>query len=77
MKKTLADLLEGARATVSGFKKADGHYRRRLMSMGLTPSIPIEVIRVAPMGDPVEILVRDNSLSLRKDEARALLVKEA
>lgn len=43
--------------------------RPRLMEMGLTPGIPLKVIRVAPMGDPIEILVRGTRLSLSKSDA--------
>lgn len=40
--------------------------------MGLTRGTTIRLTKIAPMGDPVEIDVRDFSLSLRKDEARVL-----
>lgn len=50
-------------------------YRKRLLAMGLTPGTEFTVTRHAPLGDPVEIKVRGFSLSLRKDEARALLVE--
>ncbi len=43
--------------------------------MGLTPSTMFEVVRVAPMGDPIEIVIRDYKLSLRRDEAMAVLVE--
>jgi ferrous iron transport protein A len=43
--------------------------------MGLTRGTKIRLTKVAPMGDPVEIDVRDFSLSLRKDEARVLLLE--
>jgi ferrous iron transport protein A len=42
--------------------------------MGLTRGTTIRLTKVAPMGDPVEIEVRDFSLSLRKDEARVLML---
>lgn len=57
-----------------GFDKGGQSYRQRLLAMGLTKGTEFEVARVAPLGDPVEIKVRDYSLSLRKDEAKALLV---
>jgi ferrous iron transport protein A len=44
--------------------------------MGLTPGIEFKVIRHAPLGDPVEIEVRGFKLSLRKQEADALIVEE-
>lgn len=43
--------------------------------MGLTPKTEFEVVRVAPLGDPVEILVRGFHLSLRKQEADALIIE--
>lgn len=45
------------------------------MSMGLTRGTTIRLTKIAPMGDPVEIDVRDFSLSLRKDEANVLLLE--
>ena len=42
---------------------------RRLMEMGLIPGTPVSVTRVAPMGDPIQIRVRDYSLSIRRAEA--------
>ncbi len=76
MIKTLAELSVGTTGLVAGFVKKHGRYRGKLLSMGLVNNTPIEVIRVAPMGDPVEIRVRDYKLSLRKEEARALMVRE-
>jgi Fe2+ transport system protein FeoA len=49
-------------------------FRRRLLELGLVPGTPVEVKRVAPMGDPFEILVRGCSLSIRRAEARSVSV---
>lgn len=68
----LKQLEVGDRAKVSGFAEAGGAYRRKLLSMGLTPGAELQVVRVAPMGDPVEIRVRGFALTLRKGEADAL-----
>jgi ferrous iron transport protein A len=73
---TLRDLQVGDRARVRGFAEAGGPYRRKLLSMGLTPGAELSVMRVAPLGDPVEIRVRGFALSLRKDEAAALNVEK-
>ena len=70
------ELKVGDRARVIGFTEGGRTYRRKLLSMGLTPGIEIVIIRVAPMGDPVEIHVRGFALSLRKDEAAALQVEK-
>ncbi|TBW35312.1 ferrous iron transport protein A [Azotobacter chroococcum] len=71
----LRDLHVGERARVLGFAEGGGTYRRKLLSMGLTPGAEISITRVAPMGDPVEIRVRGFALSLRRDEADALSVE--
>jgi len=46
-----------------------GALRLRIMELGLTPGTPIWVRKIAPLGDPVEILVRGYALSLRKADA--------
>ncbi|ENO78486.1 ferrous iron transport protein A [Thauera sp. 27] len=72
----LKQLEVGDRAKVSGFAEAGGAYRRKLLSMGLTPGAELQIVRVAPMGDPVEIRVRGFALTLRKGEADALTVEK-
>ena len=47
---------------------------QRLMMMGLIPGTPFTVVRVAPLGDPIEIKVRGFNLSLRREEASGLWV---
>ncbi|TCP04869.1 ferrous iron transport protein A [Uruburuella suis] len=73
---TLQDLRPNDRARISGFAETGRAYRKKLLSMGLTPGAELTVKRIAPMGDPVEISVRGFSLSLRKAEADALLVEK-
>ena len=51
-----------------------GSIRRRIVDMGVTRGTPIEVIKVAPLGDPIEIKVRGYNLSLRKGEAAGITV---
>jgi ferrous iron transport protein A len=48
--------------------------RPRLMEMGLLVGTPVELVRFAPLGDPVEIKVRGYHLSLRRHEAEHILV---
>ncbi|ENO88634.1 FeoA family protein [Thauera linaloolentis] len=72
----LKQLAVGDRAKVCGFADTGGPYRRKLLSMGLTPGAELLVMRVAPMGDPVEIRVRGFALTLRKGEADALTVEK-
>jgi Fe2+ transport system protein FeoA len=52
-----------------------GPARRRMMDMGLVPGSDVEVVRVAPLGDPIEFTVKGYSLSLRKSEAKAITVE--
>lgn len=73
---TLGELQIGDRARVTGFTNSDTGYRRKLLALGLTPGSEIGIVRVAPMGDPVEIRVRGSSLSLRKEEAASLNVEK-
>jgi ferrous iron transport protein A len=73
---TLKDLQVGDRAKVAGFLEGGNAYRRKLLSLGLTPGAELSVTRVAPMGDPVEIRVRGFALSLRRDEAATLSVEK-
>jgi ferrous iron transport protein A len=76
MEKTLADLVVGKKGAVSGYAEGNKEYRRKLLAMGLIKGVPFMVRRVAPMGDPVEIEVRGYNLTLRRDEAAVILVKE-
>ena len=52
----------------------EGAFRRRIMDMGITKNSEIYVRKVAPLGDPVEITVRGNELSLRRDDAESVEV---
>lgn len=49
-------------------------FRRRLLELGLVPGIAIEVLAVAPLGDPLELWVRGSRLSIRRAEAEQLEV---
>ncbi len=49
--------------------------KERFMRMGLIPGEIIEIVRVAPLGDPVEILVKGYHLSLRKKEAECIEIE--
>ncbi|HHP7230891.1 MAG TPA: ferrous iron transport protein A [Xenococcaceae cyanobacterium] len=77
---TLRDLQVNQKGKVTRYEASDDAskkaYKRKLLAMGLTPGTEFTVTRVAPLGDPVEILVRGFKLSLRKDEAAALVVEE-
>lgn len=52
-----------------------GDMRARLLELGLTAGTAVQLLRFAPLGDPVEILVRGSHLSLRRHEAELVLVQ--
>lgn len=54
----------------------EGILRRRLLDMGLTPKTYVEVRKVAPMGDPIELFLRSYVLTIRRDEAAKIEVEE-
>lgn len=70
-------LKAGDTAVVTGFLKGGTSYRKKLLAMGITPGTTFRVVRVAPLGDPVEIQVRGYLLSLRREEAALISVAEA
>ena len=73
-KMTLKELKVGESGTVVSIGEK-GPVRRRIMDMGVTPGARLKVIKVAPLGDPVEVNIRGYELSLRKDEAAQIIVK--
>jgi ferrous iron transport protein A len=52
-----------------------GPVKRRIMDMGITKGTDIFVRKVAPLGDPVEVNVRNYELSLRKEDAESIIVR--
>ena len=65
---TLAHAHVGERFTIERIG-GERSFRRRLMELGLVPGTHVELVGVAPLGDPLELLVRGCSLSIRKSEA--------
>ena len=64
---TLKDLKPGERGTITGY--APTAPPTRLMEMGMLPGAVVEVVRLAPLGDPIDLKVRGYHLSIRKHEA--------
>ncbi len=62
----------GVISTIGG----QGLLRRRLLDMGLTPNTRVKVRKVAPMGDPIELSLRSYVLTIRKEEAAKIELKE-
>ncbi len=71
----LRDLKPGEIGEIIGYGNSDPAYRNKLLAMGLTKGIEVKLIKVAPLGDPVEVMVRDYNLSLRKAEADVLQIR--
>lgn len=75
MQTTIKEILPGEKAEILGYQATATPYRKKLLSMGLTTGTEIKLVKVAPLGDPVEIEVRGFSLSLRREEALALKIR--
>ena len=71
---TLKNVRVGQTATVVKLH-GEGPVRRRIMDMGITKGVEIYVRKVAPLGDPMEIMVRGYELSLRKQDAQMIEVE--
>ncbi len=72
--KTLRDVKVGETVTVVKLH-GEGAVKRRIMDMGITKNTSIFVRKVAPLGDPIEITVRNYELSIRKADAEMVEVK--
>ena len=71
MSNTMDVLAVGQKGSVKEIN-APKALKRRLMDMGFTKGVGVEVIKMAPMGDPMEVAVRGYHLCLRKAEARSI-----
>jgi Fe2+ transport system protein FeoA len=71
----LSTLVVGQRGRVTSFT-VPPEQRQRLLEMGLTTGAECEVVRFAPLGDPMEIKVRGYYLSLRKKEAAGVQIEQ-
>lgn len=74
MDSTLDALQPGESGTVQRLKTTTPGVRQRLLEMGLTKGSRVQLLRIAPMGDPIEVSLRGYRLSLRKVEASAVIV---
>jgi Fe2+ transport system protein FeoA len=72
--RTLDQLLPGQHAIIKtvGGREA---FRRRMMDMGLVAGAEIEMVKTAPLGDPIEYQLKGYPLSLRRAEARVIVVE--
>lgn len=70
----LAMLKRGEKGRIAAIG-AIGPLKRRLMDMGVLVGEEVQVVKVAPLGDPLEVRVKGYSLSLRKKEAQGIAVE--
>jgi Fe2+ transport system protein FeoA len=70
---TLDSLTAGVEARVVAVE-GSGAVARRLMEMGVVPGAPVSVVKAAPLGDPLEVRVRNYNLALRRGEAQTIKV---
>ena len=73
---TLGEAKVGSTVVVTSID-GDGAYKRRIMDMGITRGTSLYIRKVAPLGVPVEITVRGYELSVRKNDASCVEVREA
>jgi ferrous iron transport protein A len=72
--KRLSELSSGSRAKILSFENNDLFLK--LMEMGCVPGEIIKVEQIAPLGDPISIIVAGYNLSLRLDEAENIFVEQ-
>ena len=70
---TLDSIPHDVMARIASVKATDAH-GLRLMEMGLVPGAPIRVVKVAPLGDPIQVCIHNYHLALRRTEARSIQV---
>ncbi|MHA3108181.1 ferrous iron transporter FeoA [Legionella pneumophila] len=71
----IGELKQGDKVRLVSFGATEMQYRRRLLSLGITCGVEFSVVRMAPLGCPVQIEVRGTFLTLRKDEASQLVLE--
>ena len=74
MEKRLNKLKVGESGVIK-FVEGEGRLRRRLFDMGVTPGASVTLIKKAPLGDPLEVLLRGYDLTLRKAEADLVILE--
>ena len=74
MQITLEKLKINQKGTIVAVE-GQGVTRRRLFDMGVTPGALVTLIKLAPLGDPLEINIRNYELTLRKDEAKNVILE--
>ncbi|MBP9987761.1 MAG: ferrous iron transport protein B [Bacteroidales bacterium] len=76
MEKTLKDLRIGEKGIISSVESSGEALRRHLLDLGLVPGAEVQLVKAAPMGDPIEILIHGYELTLRRHEAAGIGISE-
>lgn len=71
----MSDLVVGQKAKVLKLNEDDKAIRRHLLDMGVTRGVEIIIKKIAPMGDPIDISLRDYELCIRKEDLRKIEVE--
>ena len=71
----LSSLKRGQKGLVLNFHNDNNALRRRLLDMGITRGVQITIKKVAPMGDPIDISLRDYELCIRKEDLSKIEVE--
>ncbi|MCQ5128125.1 ferrous iron transport protein A [Butyricicoccus faecihominis] len=74
--KTLNNLRPGEVGVVAQIT-AEGALKRHFLDMGITKGVPVMMERIAPFGDPVAVRLRGYSLSLRREEAKKIVLEQS
>ena len=72
--KTLKDVKVGENAVVKRLH-GEGPVKRRIMDMGITKGVEIEIKKIAPLGDPIDIMLRGYELCIRKSDMKSIDVR--
>ena len=71
----ISDLKVGQKAIVLKINEENKAIKRHLLDMGITRGVEIEIKKIAPMGDPIDISLRDYELCIRKEELSKIEVE--
>lgn len=71
----LSDLRRGQKCVVLDFHNDNAVLRRRLLDMGITKGVEIEIKKIAPLGDPIDIMLRGYELCIRKSDMKSIDVR--